>query len=66
MSWIMWVSAIAGFVLQFLGFIPFYFVYKKDCKEIGKDNLAISLPERFIIWCLFVPFWLIGLMVAFK
>ena len=65
MSWIMWVIAIAGFVIQLLGFIPFYFIYKKDCREIGKDNLAVSLSERFVSWCLFVPFWLIGLTVAF-
>ena len=35
-------------ILQVATFIPFYLVWRKDCKEIGKDNLAVSLSERFV------------------
>lgn len=31
---------------------------RKDCKEIGKEHLAVSLKERFWAWCLSFPFWL--------
>jgi hypothetical protein len=34
-------------LLQFILFIPFYLIWKKDCKEIGESNLAVSLQERF-------------------
>lgn len=44
--------------VQLIGFIPFYFIWRKDCKEIGKENLAVSLKERFWAWCLSFPFWL--------
>lgn len=52
--------------LQILLFIPFYFKWKKDCKEIGKDNLAVSLAERFLYWCLVFPFWLVPIMIYIK
>lgn len=44
-------------LLQFILFIPFYLIWRKDCKEIGKDNLAVSLQERFLYWILFCPIW---------
>ena len=44
--------------VQLIGFIPFYFRWRKDCKEIGKEHLAVSLKERFWAWCLSFPFWL--------
>ena len=44
--------------VQLIGFIPFYFIWRKDCKEIGKEHLAVSLKERFWAWCLSFPFWL--------
>lgn len=47
-------------LLQFILFIPFYILWKKDCKEIGKDNLALSLQERFLIWCWMCPIWALG------
>jgi len=43
--------------LQFILFIPFYLIWRKDCKEIGKDNLAVSLEERFFYWAMFCPIW---------
>jgi len=49
-------------VLQFVFFIPFYMVYRKDCKIIGKDNLAVSLQERFLAWVCFCPIWLCGIL----
>jgi hypothetical protein len=44
-------------LLQFIFFIPFYLIWRKDCKEIGKDNLALSLRERFLCWVCFCPIW---------
>ncbi len=37
-------------VLQFILFIPFFLIWKKDCKKFGKENLAVSLKERFVTW----------------
>lgn len=45
--------------LQLVLFIPFYLIYRNDCKKIGKDNLAVSLQERFLAWLILCPIWLI-------
>ncbi len=42
-------------ILQVATFIPFYLVWRKDCKEIDKDNLAVSLYERFAAYIVYVP-----------
>lgn len=44
-------------LLQFIFFIPFFLIWRKDCKEIGKENLAVSLKERFTTWIIFCPIW---------
>ena len=49
-------------LLQIVLFIPFYLVWRKDCKTIGKDNLAVSLQERFLYWLIFCPIWLCGVL----
>ncbi len=43
--------------LQIILFIPFFLVWRKDCKAFGKENLAVSLKERFIAWVVFCPIW---------
>lgn len=43
--------------LQFLLFLPFYGIYREDCRQIGKKNLAVPLHERFLVWCTFCPLW---------
>lgn len=50
---------VVGIVLQFIFFIPLFLIWKRDCKEIGKENLAVSLEERFITWFICFPFWII-------
>ena len=45
--------------LQLILFIPFYFLWKKDCRKIGKENLAVSLEERFFVWLCVCPIWII-------
>ena len=50
------------FLLQFVVFIPFYFIWRRDCKKYGKENLAVSLQERFLAWVLLCPLWAVGLM----
>ena len=45
--------------LQLILFTPFYFIWRKDVKEIGKENLAVSLEERFITWLIICPIWLL-------
>lgn len=45
-------------LLQIILFLPFYFIWRKDCKELGKDNLAVSLEERFFAWLVFCPIWI--------
>ena len=49
-------------LLQIILFVPFYLIWKNDCKEIGKDKLAVSLAERFIAWTICFPIWIVGLM----
>ena len=48
--------------LQLIMFIPFYLVWRKDCKTIGKDKLAVSLEKRFLMWLLACPIWLIPII----
>lgn len=50
-------------LLQFVLFIPFFFIWRKDCKEIGKENLAVSLRERFLSWCICFPLWIIPIVI---
>lgn len=38
-------------LLIFLGIMLIWYV---DCKQIGKDNLAVSLKERIITYIVFV------------
>ena len=45
--------------LQLILFVPFYFLWKKDCKKLGKNNLAVSLEERFIAWLCVCPIWIV-------
>jgi hypothetical protein len=51
-------------LLQLVLFIPFYLIWKKDCKTIGKENLAVSLQERFLCWLFVCPIWLLGFLEA--
>lgn len=60
---IMFVVCIA---LQFILFIPFFIIWKKDCKEIGKENLAVSLKERFTVWVIYFPIWLLPFLNVLK
>ena len=46
-------------LLQLILFLPFYLIWRKDCKELGKDNLAVSLEERFFAWLVFCPIWIL-------
>ena len=52
--------------LQFVLFIPFFIIWKKDCKKIGKENLAVSLKERFAAWVIYFPMWLLPLLDILK
>jgi hypothetical protein len=49
-------------VLQLVLFIPFYLIWLNDCKTIGKENLAVSLSERFITWLIICPIWIFGIL----
>ena len=57
---------IAFIVAQFVLFIPFYLMWKSDCKTIGKENLAVSLKERFFTWCFYFPLWLMPILILDK
>lgn len=45
--------------LQIVLFIPFFIIWKNDCRIFGKDNLAAPLKERFAMWIIFFPIWII-------
>lgn len=47
---------------QLLLFTPFFFIWRSDCKSIGKENLAVPLKTRFLYWSIFFPFWAIPLI----
>jgi hypothetical protein len=49
-------------LLQIILFLPFYLIWKSDCKKIGKDNLAVSLQERLLYWVILCPIWLVGIL----
>lgn len=49
-------------ILQLVMFIPFYLVWRNDCKVIGKDKLGVSLGERFVAWMMFAPIWAIPII----
>lgn len=61
-----WVFEGVCIILQFLLFIPFYCVWKKDCKESGKENLAVPLSERFFAWLVLFPVWFVPIMCVVK
>ena len=61
-----WVVELTFVALQVVLFIPFYFVWRKDCKEIGKDNLAVSLAERFRAWLFVFPLWFVPILCVVK
>lgn len=52
-------------VVQLVLFIPFIFTWKRDCREIGKDKLAVPLGDRFMAWLLCFPFWAIPFIIYF-
>lgn len=51
--------------LQTALFIPFFVDWIHDCKKFGKENLAVSLKERFKAWILVFPFWLFPILAEF-
>ena len=53
-------------LLQLILFIPFYLIWRNDCKTIGRENLAVSLKERFLYWIMFCPIWLMGILDVIK
>jgi hypothetical protein len=52
--------------LQFICFIPFYLIWRKDCKERGKENLAVPLSERFFVWAVACPMWAVPILQICK
>lgn len=52
--------------LQFILFVPLFITWKNDCRELGKDNLAASLEERFVVWIALCPIWIIPFFVDKK
>jgi len=52
--------------LQLIFFIPVYLNWKKDCKKIGKENLAVSLKERFFAWLIYFPIWAMPIIIQIR
>lgn len=57
-----WILQLIFVALQFVLFFPFYLVWRKQCKETGKENLAVSLEERFITWIACFPLWIVPIL----
>lgn len=56
--------AIFSVIAQFVLFIPFYLKWRKDCKILGKENLAVSLKERFYAWLFVCPLWMLPVLCS--
>ena len=52
--------------IQFILFVPFFIIWKNDCKEFGKDNLGVSLGKRFLAWIILCPIWMIPFLIDKK
>lgn len=50
------------FLLQLILFMPSFFIYIRDVKTIGKENLAVGLGERFLAWLIVFPIWIIPIL----
>lgn len=61
-----WTAELICMALQFVLFIPFYFVWRTDCKKIGKERLAVSLSERFFAWAVVFPLWIVPVLFLVK
>lgn len=61
-----WIIELICIIIQFIAFLPFYIIWRKDCKEIGKENLAVSLSERFAYWLVLFPAWVIPILQIAK
>ena len=57
-----WITELICIVIQLVSFFPFYMIWRKDCQEIGKDDLAVPLSERFFIWVIFFPIWIFPIL----
>lgn len=57
-----WIFELICITLQLILFIPFYIIWRQDCKEHEKDSLAVQLKERFFAWILFCPLWIIPIL----
>jgi hypothetical protein len=57
-----WIWELIFIALQFILFLPFFIIWKKDCEEIGKENLAVPLGERFLAWIAYFPLWIIPIL----
>lgn len=61
-----WVAEGICVIVQAVGFIPFYLEYLKDCKEVGKERLAVPLVDRVKAWLTVFPVWVIPIICAIK
>lgn len=59
-------SVFVFIILQIVLFVPIYAIWKNDCKKIGKENLAVSLKERFTVYVLCCPLWVIPFLDFLK
>lgn len=53
-------------LLQIIVIVVCYICWKKDCKEIGKENLAVSLEERLFAGFICFPFWIAPIVILAK
>jgi hypothetical protein len=58
------IFSIVCIVLQLIFVATAYFGWKKDCKTIDKEYLAVSLLERIWAELIYFPFWL-GPIIAY-
>lgn len=54
-----WLFELTCVAAQLVLFTPFWLKWRKDCREIGEENLAVPLSKRFFIWISFFPIWAI-------
>lgn len=57
-----WIAQLICIFIQLAGFLPFYLIWRRDCKRIGKDNLAVPLKKRLSLWWLCCPIWVVPML----
>lgn len=65
MNTVLFIIILIAVLWNVVSYAGAYFIWRRDCREIGKDHLAVSLKERFSAVFLYVTLpCLVGFVIA--